>query len=69
MPDVFFWSIGFTEYSRNPDKGVTMFEKLKKINSRPRPFEFYTVEKLYSDVAGTPFDADSTEIAVIATIP
>ena len=29
----------------------------------------FTVEKLYSDVAGTPFKTDSTEIAVAATIP
>jgi hypothetical protein len=27
----------------------------------------FMVEKLYSDVAGTPFNADSTEIAVVAT--
>lgn len=29
----------------------------------------FTVEKLYSDVAGTPFNAGSTEIAVVATRP
>jgi 2-polyprenyl-3-methyl-5-hydroxy-6-metoxy-1,4-benzoquinol methylase len=33
-------------------------------------FEYgFTVEKLYSDVAGTPFNAGSTEIAVVATRP
>jgi len=29
----------------------------------------FTVEKLYADVAGTPFNDDSTEIAVVATTP
>ena len=29
----------------------------------------FTVEKIFSDVAGAPFNADSTEFAVVATMP
>ena len=50
-----------------------MFKDLKEINSRPKPFQFYTADELwtkadelYSDVAGQAFSSESTEIAVVA---
>jgi len=48
----------------------TVYNWLQYFSSEALEKEFvevgFTVEKLYSDVAGSPFDSDNTEIAVIA---
>ena len=44
-----------------------MFKELEKINARPEPTEYeFKVEKLFSDVAGSPFDPTTHEFAVVA---
>jgi hypothetical protein len=42
------------------------FEDLKKINSRPKPFQFYTANELRTNVAGNTFPSESLEIAIVA---
>lgn len=37
------------ERSRPEKNGEKMFEKLEKINARPKPFEFYTASDLWTD--------------------
>ena len=37
------------KYFSEKDKRIIMFEKLKEINARPAPFQFYTAEELWAD--------------------